>query len=173
MSNPRTLVVGLGANLGARADSLRGAVGELRRLASKERPFRVSSLYETEPLGPAQPRFLNAAVLLSTPLTPLALLDELQAIEARYGRTRTVRWGPRTLDLDVLWIEGTAVSHPRLRVPHPELENRAFALLPLLEVAPAATTADGLSLRSVAESLPVTGIARIQGPEWVDAPTST
>lgn len=173
MSNPRTLVVGLGANLGARADSLRGAVGELRRLASKERPFRVSSLYETEPLGPAQPRFLNAAVLLSTPLTPLALLDELQAIEARYGRTRTVRWGPRTLDLDVLWIEGTAVSHPRLRVPHSELEHRAFALLPLLEVAPAATTADGLSLRSVAESLPVTGIARIQGPEWVDAPTST
>lgn len=170
MSNLLVLVVGLGANLGPRGDTLRGAVGELRQLASPDRPFRVSSLYETEPLGPAQPPFLNAAVLLATSRTPLALLDELQAIEARYGRTRTVRWGPRTLDLDLLWIEGCAVNHGRLQVPHAELLHRAFALLPLLEVAPDAATPDGVALRSVAESLPATGIVRIQGPEWVDAP---
>jgi 2-amino-4-hydroxy-6-hydroxymethyldihydropteridine diphosphokinase len=101
-----------------------------------------SSVYETAPVGgPPQPAFLNGAVLVECTLSPLALLQELQGIEKDLGRTRgpgDVRWGPRLIDLDVLWIDGVALEEPRLVVPHPRLAERAFALVPLLEVAPSA-----------------------------------
>lgn len=87
--------------------------------------------------------YLNAAVRLVTPLSPEILLDELLAIERRHGRERRERWGPRRLDLDILWIAGQRVDTQRLRVPHPELTHRAFALLPLLDVAPDATDPAG------------------------------
>jgi len=87
-------------------------------------------------MGPPQPRYLNAAVLLTTALGAEALLDELLRIEASEGRERRERWGARTLDLDVLWIEGSAVHTSRIDVPHPGLRDRAFALLPLLELVP-------------------------------------
>lgn len=95
-----------------------------------------SRVYETAPWGPPQPDYLNAAVLIETELTPLALLDALLSIERSLGRVRDVKWGPRTLDLDVLWIDGRVVDEPRLRVPHPHLFERAFALRPLLDVVP-------------------------------------
>jgi 2-amino-4-hydroxy-6-hydroxymethyldihydropteridine diphosphokinase len=88
--------------------------------------------------GPPQPEYLNAAVLLAFDGAPLELLDALLAIEARLGRVRAERWGPRTIDLDLLWIDGVAVEDARLEVPHPRLRERAFALVPLLEVAPEA-----------------------------------
>jgi 2-amino-4-hydroxy-6-hydroxymethyldihydropteridine diphosphokinase len=98
-----------------------------------------SRVYETAPVGKTdQPSFLNAALAVDCLLSPLALLDALLAIEKDLGRIRsadTVRWGPRTIDLDVLWIEGLAVDDPRLVVPHPGLVDRAFALVPLLEIA--------------------------------------
>jgi 2-amino-4-hydroxy-6-hydroxymethyldihydropteridine diphosphokinase len=98
-----------------------------------------SRVYETDPVGgPEQPRFLNAAVAVSYSGEPLALLDALQAIEKELGRTRDVRWGPRTIDLDVLWTDGPPIELPRLVVPHPRLAERAFALLPLADVAPEA-----------------------------------
>lgn len=78
-------------------------------------------------------RFVNAAVLVETALAPTALLDELLALERRLGRVRTLRWGPRSLDLDLLWMEGVRLASPRLVVPHPRLEERAFALVPLAE----------------------------------------
>ncbi len=130
---PLRAVIGIGANLGNRAATLRGAAGELARIAVLE---KASAIYETAPVGPEQPDFLNAAVLLRYDGAPLALLDELLAIEARHGRVRAERWGPRSLDLDLLWIDGWIVDEPRLVVPHPRLAERAFALLPLLEVAP-------------------------------------
>lgn len=175
MSIPTAVVVGLGANLGPRRETLAAAVEALRRLARPGAPFCVSSLYETEPLGPPQPAFLNAAVLLHPQGSPpdlLAFLDALQDIEARHGRIRDVRWGPRTLDLDLLWWEGGEVNHPRLRVPHPELGRRAFALLPLLDVVPGAATPDDVSFQSIAQEVGSAGVVRVAGPNWVGAATT-
>lgn len=102
-----------------------------------------SRVYETAPVGgPPQPHFLNAAVAVECTLALPALLEELLRIEVSLGRVRgddEVRFGPRTLDLDVLWAEGAILDLPRLTVPHPRLAGRAFALLPLLEVAPGAS----------------------------------
>ncbi|MEO6420880.1 MAG: 2-amino-4-hydroxy-6-hydroxymethyldihydropteridine diphosphokinase [Polyangiaceae bacterium] len=141
------VVVGLGANLGDRLASLQAAVDALARIASVA---LVSSVYESAPVGgPPQPEFLNAAVLLrwdrtdrphhgidKTAADLLALLAETQAIERALGRLSAERWGPRAIDLDILWAEGAIVANPRLTVPHPRLTERAFALVPLLEVCP-------------------------------------
>jgi len=128
-------VVGLGANLGDRLQSLRDAT---LRIAELGRIHARSRVYETEPVGPPQPRYLNAAVALETKLSPEELMRALLAIESDMGRVRAEKNGPRTIDLDVLWIEATAVETELLTVPHPRLAERAFALAPLLEVAPAA-----------------------------------
>lgn len=128
------VVIGLGANLGDRLATLREAASRIGALASI---VRRSHVWETAPVGgPEQPDFLNAALLAEWRETPLALLDALMRIEFELGRVRGVRNGPRTIDLDVLWIEGLVVDEPRLVVPHPRLHLRAFALAPLLEVAP-------------------------------------
>jgi 2-amino-4-hydroxy-6-hydroxymethyldihydropteridine diphosphokinase len=127
------VVVGLGANLGDRLATLASAV---RSLESAGRLTAVSKLYETAPIGPPQPGYLNAAALLDTALEPRRLLESLLDIERRHGRVRAEKWGPRTLDLDILWIRGTVVHDPALTVPHPHLHERLFALLPLLDVAP-------------------------------------
>jgi 2-amino-4-hydroxy-6-hydroxymethyldihydropteridine diphosphokinase len=129
-------VVGIGANLGDRMATMRAAVRELQGVASVE---KRSSVYETAPVGgPTQPDFLNAAVYAAYAGAPLALLDALLGIEARLGRVRDERWGPRVIDLDLLWIDGIAIDNPRLVVPHPRLRDRAFALGPLLELVPTA-----------------------------------
>ncbi len=128
--------IGIGANLGDRLATMREAVARLSRVATVLARSRV---YETAPVGgPPQGDYLNAAVVVDYNGEPLALLDELLRIEAELGRERYVRWGPRTVDLDLLWIEGLVVEHTRLFVPHPRLAERAFALVPLLEVAPGA-----------------------------------
>lgn len=131
------VVIGLGANLGDRLGTLRAAAARVGRVAPVLARSRV---WETEPVGgPPQPAFLNAALLVAWDGEPAALLDALLAIEADLGRVRGVRWGPRAIDLDVLWIEGRVIDEPRLVVPHPRLRERAFALAPLAEVAPDAT----------------------------------
>jgi 2-amino-4-hydroxy-6-hydroxymethyldihydropteridine diphosphokinase len=128
--------VGLGANLGAREEKLRRAV-ELLAAADGVSLLAVSQLRETEPVGVVdQPPFLNGAVALETTHTPRALLDLLLAIEASLGRVREERWGPRTVDLDLLVYGDEVVDAPGLRVPHPHLHERRFALEPLAELAP-------------------------------------
>lgn len=129
------IVVGIGANLGERLATMQEAV---RRIGLLAPVLAISRVYETAPVGgPEQPPFLNAAIAVAWEGEPLALLDHLQAIEHDLGRVRDVRWGPRTIDLDVLWIEGGAcIDHARLVVPHPRLHERPFALRPLLDVAP-------------------------------------
>ncbi|MBX3206719.1 MAG: 2-amino-4-hydroxy-6-hydroxymethyldihydropteridine diphosphokinase [Labilithrix sp.] len=131
------VAIGLGANLGDRLTTLREAASRIGRLA----PIVARShVWETAPVGgPPQPDYFNAAVLVEWRGAPLALLDALQQIEADLGRVREVVNGPRTIDLDVLWIDGQVVDEPRLVVPHPRLHVRAFALAPMLEVAPGAT----------------------------------
>lgn len=128
-------VIGLGSNLGDRLASLRAAVEQLGR--AFELSAR-SSVYETAAIGPPQPDYLNAAVRVRAPGAPEEVLPVLLAIEQRGGRVRRAdeRWLARTIDLDVLWGDGVVVSTPSLTVPHARLLERAFALLPLLDVAP-------------------------------------
>lgn len=128
--------MGLGSNLGDREDHIRQA---LRRLDQRDgiRLIRVSSIYQTEPVGfTDQPLFLNAAAHLVTELKPAELLEVLQDVERLMGRRRTIRWGPRIIDLDLLLYEDLIIERPHLVVPHPELTRRAFVLVPLAEIAP-------------------------------------
>ena len=128
--------VGLGANLGAREETLRRAV-ELLAAADGVDVLAVSQLRETEPVGVVdQPPFLNGAVAIETALAPRELLDLLLEIERSLGRVREERWGPRTIDLDLLVYGDEVVDEPGLRVPHPHLHERRFALEPLAELAP-------------------------------------
>ena len=132
--------IGLGANLGDAADTLRRAV---EALARHEGVFvrALSRFYRTPAWGREdQPDFINAVALLETSLTPRALLERLLAVETEFGRHRPdgERWGPRTLDLDLLLYGDAVIDEPGLRVPHPHLHERAFALVPLLDVLPEA-----------------------------------
>jgi 2-amino-4-hydroxy-6-hydroxymethyldihydropteridine diphosphokinase len=123
--------VGLGANLGDREGTIRAAVAALPGVLA------VSSLRETEPVGLTdQPRFLNGVAALETELSARDLLDTLLALERRLGRERRERWGPRTIDLDLLLFGEEAIDEPGLTVPHPRLHERRFALEPLAEIAP-------------------------------------
>jgi 2-amino-4-hydroxy-6-hydroxymethyldihydropteridine diphosphokinase len=125
--------IGIGANLGDREGTIREAVALLG-----PEVIAVSQLRETEPWGYAdQPPFLNGAIALETELAPRALLERLLEIERELGRTREgPRYGPRTIDLDLLLYEGAEVDEPGLQVPHPRLHERAFALEPLLDLDP-------------------------------------
>ena len=129
--------VGLGANLGDRSAMLRTAVEHLRR-ESALTVAGVSSVRETDPVGYVeQPRFLNAVVAIDTDLPPRELLDRLLGIERRLGRTREgPRFGPRTIDLDLLLFGDEEIDEPGLQVPHPRLHERLFALEPLAELDP-------------------------------------
>ena len=127
-------VVALGANLGDRIGTLRAAVEEIGGLGTV---LAVSGVFETDPVGgPEQPAYLNAVLLLETGLTPQALLAALQAIETGHGRTREVRWGARTLDLDILDFDGLVLDEPDLVLPHPRAHERAFVLVPWLDADP-------------------------------------
>jgi len=138
MPSPRRVVLGFGANLGDRAATLRAAIDALRADADL-RIVAESSHYKSPPAGgPPQPDYLNAAVLVTTALPAREILDRALAIERALGRVRPdpVRWGPRTIDIDLLWAEGEILHEPGLDVPHPRLHERPFALRPLLDVAP-------------------------------------
>ena len=127
--------IGLGANLGDRMETLRAAVEQLAR----EPGFLLratSRVYETEPIGPPQPRYLNAVVKIGTLLSPRATLRRLLEIEELLGRVRREHWGSREIDLDLLLYGDRIVAEGALRVPHPRLHERAFALAPLAEIAP-------------------------------------
>jgi 2-amino-4-hydroxy-6-hydroxymethyldihydropteridine diphosphokinase len=132
-SGPRPVVVGLGTNQGDRLDFLTRAARALTRVGDVE---AVASLWESEAVGPPQPRYWNSAARLRASGTAVAIVERLLAIEAELGRVRTVRWGPRVIDLDLLWIGGEVSDDPRAEVPHPRLHERSFALAPLLELVP-------------------------------------
>lgn len=128
--------VGLGANLGNREETLQRAVSLLTAAEGVE-VLAVSEFSETDPVGVVdQPRFLNGAVAVETTLSARGLLDALLAIEQSLGRERVERWGPRTIDLDLLLYGDEIVDEPGLRVPHPRLHERRFALEPLAELDP-------------------------------------
>ena len=152
------VVVGVGSNLGGREASIRCAevlLGARHGIEVRE----VSAIYETEPLGPSQPQYLNAAFRLETTLSPPELLRVLLRTERRLGRHRVPaqRWGPRSIDLDLLWVQSGPHGSPELTVPHPELENRGFALAPLLDVAPELDEVFGPSLLQLGGRPPAWG----------------
>ncbi len=130
----RAVYIGLGSNLGDRWQHLRDAVRALRELG----PLQVSTVYESPPVGgpEGQGAYLNAVARLETDLPALMLLTHCQALEHVAGRVRRARWGARTLDLDLLLIDGERWSQPELTVPHPHMYERRFVLVPLAELAP-------------------------------------
>ncbi|TRX72923.1 2-amino-4-hydroxy-6-hydroxymethyldihydropteridine diphosphokinase [Pseudomonas mangiferae] len=155
--------IGLGSNLADPHGQLRAALDALGCLP-QTRLAAVSSLYASDPLGPPdQPRYVNAVAALETELAPLALLDALQAIETEQGRVRKdQRWGPRTLDLDILLYGELAQDTPRLTVPHYHMHARAFVLYPLADIAPDLHLPDGRSLQRLLEDCPFVGLERLQ-----------
>lgn len=150
--------LGLGSNLGDRLRHLQRAVNQLD---ADERTTvqAVSSVYQTEPVGgPEQEAYLNIAVRIATRRSPVRLLRLCQEIEAALGRERTVRWGPRTVDVDILLYGPRTVETRKLQIPHPRLAERPFAIVPLIEVAPGETFPDGATLTAT-----LAGLAPIEG----------
>jgi 2-amino-4-hydroxy-6-hydroxymethyldihydropteridine diphosphokinase len=142
--------IGLGSNLDDPQSQLEQAIAALRRLPHS-RLTALSRLYRSRPMGPAdQPDYVNAVAMLDTTLEAHALLDALQAIEKAQGRVRgPQRWGPRTLDLDLLLYGAQIIDSVRLQVPHPGIAERNFVLYPLADVAPELVLPDGRSLRQL------------------------
>lgn len=164
-------VIGIGGNVGDVAQAFREALGELDR-AEGVHVLAASSLYRTAPVGGVeQDDFLNAAALLDVALGPVQLLQLLLAVESGHGRTREVHWGPRTLDLDLLWYEGVVLAAPGLIVPHPRLHERRFALQPLVEVAPFAADADGVEYATILAAVPLDGVTVVGDPSLVYDPS--
>jgi 2-amino-4-hydroxy-6-hydroxymethyldihydropteridine diphosphokinase len=154
--------LGLGSNIGDRLTTLQQAVDAIDADA-RTRVDAVSSVYETAPVGgPEQDPFLNIALRVATRRSPRRLLELCHAVEDSLGRVRTQRWGPRTIDVDILLYADRTISRPDLEVPHPRLLERAFALVPLIEVAPGHKLPDGRSLTSALAAIaPVEGVTMV------------
>ena len=146
--------IAIGSNLASPLEQVNAAVQALGEIPQSE-IVAVSSFYRTPPLGPQdQPDYLNAAVVLETALDADTLLDNTQRIELQQGRVRKAeRWGPRTLDLDIMLFGHETINTERLTVPHYDMKNRGFMLWPLFEVAPDLIFPDGILLRTILDNL--------------------
>lgn len=172
----RPVVIALGANLGRRGATLRGALRALEETPGL-RVTAVSDLFETDPVGgPEQPEYLNAVVLGRSRLAPWSLLARLHEIEGWYGRTREIRWGARTLDLDLIQVgePGSPTEErsddPALTLPHPRAAERGFVLVPWAHADPGAVLRDGDAVRPVGEVLNALGSTGVRpGPDWESA----
>lgn len=158
------IYIGMGSNLADPAEQLRSAIAALGQLPQTS-IVGVSAFYQSDSLLPGQPRYTNAVAALDSALAPLDLLDALQAIENDQGRERLQRWGPRTLDLDILLFGDRLIDEPRLKVPHYQMQERAFVLYPLAELAPAdLRLADGRTLTALLAACPFVGLERLPHP---------
>jgi len=155
------IYIGMGSNLAAPDQQLRDAITALAQLPGTTLAG-VSAFYQSDSLLPGQPRYTNAVAALDSNLAPLDLLDALQAIENDQGRERLERWGPRTLDLDILLFGDRLIDEPRLKVPHYQMHLRAFVLYPLAELAPAdLPLPDGKTLSELLAACPFVGLERL------------
>ncbi len=144
-----TTYIGIGSNIDTPLNHVRKAITELDQL-HRCHLVKTSPIYRSKALGPAeQPDYLNAVAQLDTQLQALELLDILQEIERQHGRERVLRWGPRTLDLDILLYGSEQISSPRLNIPHPYLTQRNFVLYPLLSIAPELSLPDGRKIKDL------------------------
>jgi 2-amino-4-hydroxy-6-hydroxymethyldihydropteridine diphosphokinase len=161
-------LLGLGSNVGDRRSHLQAAVDALASVGV--RVLVASSVYDTDPVGEVldQPSFLNACVLVETALEPLELLDAVKRLEADLGRaSEGVRHGPRAIDIDILLLGGLALAHERMTLPHEQVLNRRFVLIPALELDFELATPDGLRLSDALALLPVS-----EGVRWAGSPLS-
>lgn len=154
------IYIGMGSNLADPAEQLRSAIQALAQLPDS-RFAGVSAFYQSDSLLPGQPRYTNAVAAIDSELEPLDLLDALQAIEIDQGRERHERWGPRTLDLDILLFGNHLIDEPRLKVPHYHMQERPFVLYPLAELAPGLILADGRELGQLLSNCPFVGLERL------------
>lgn len=162
MANLIAAAIGMGANLGDPFHTLTQAAASLQAISAQ--PITLSRIYRSAPVGPAgQPDYANAVALIYTMQAPLELLDQLQAIEQEFGRTRSIRWGARTLDLDLLLYGEQIIQNERLTVPHIELLNRNFVLWPLAEIMPSTILSDGLSIEAHCQQIGRQGLSL-----WLD-----
>mgnify|MGYP002719469229 FL=1 len=153
--------IGMGSNLAAPDQQLRSAVEALAQLPGTAL-VGVSAFYQSDSLLPGQPRYTNAVAALDSDLAPLDLLDALQTIENDQVRERLERWGPRTLDLDILLFGDRLIDTPRLKVPHYQMHLRAFVLYPLAELAPAdLQLPNGQTLSDLLAACPFVGLERV------------
>ena len=156
------IYIGMGSNLADPVEQLCSAVQALKQLPGS-RFVGVSAFYQSDSLLPGQPRYTNAVAAIDSTLAPLDLLDALQAIERDQGRERHERWGPRTLDLDILLFGDRMIDEPRLKVPHYHMHARPFVLYPLAELTPTSLTlADGRSLKQLLADCPFVGLERFE-----------
>lgn len=155
--------IALGSNLCRPQSQLSKAVGALESLPDT-RLERISSVYRSAAVGPGtQPDYLNAVLLLATKLSPIALLDAMQQIEVNQGRVRDVRWGPRTLDLDLLLYGDIKITSSELTIPHPRMQQRNFVLYPLREISDTdLILPDGSDLDTLLRQCPREGLVRTQ-----------
>ena len=158
-----TVCIGLGSNLQHPAEQVRQALVSLSHLPTTQL-WKYSSLYRSAPLGPpGQPDYINAVAVLHTELLPLTLLEHLQAIERHQGRVRTgERWGPRTLDLDMLLYDNRQMQDSVLTLPHPRLYERAFVLYPLYECLPTLILPDGQELHNLVQRFTPVGLSLVK-----------
>jgi 2-amino-4-hydroxy-6-hydroxymethyldihydropteridine diphosphokinase len=163
-----TVYVGLGSNEGDREGYLVAALEALSRIDAVV-VLGCSPLFDSAPVGPPQPRYLNAVVALDCGLPPQRLLTILQRIEQDLGRRRGMRWGPRPIDLDILLWEGEVVADANLQVPHLELHKRRFALEPLVELAPDVKhPVLGVPVKELLSRLDPQDVRRLSATQWPD-----
>ena len=142
----------LGSNLNDPISQINRAINEIKNSDNIELLI-TSSLYKTPPIGPAQPDFINAAVKIATTLSADDLLTTIQAIELLHHRETLIHWGPRTLDIDLILFDEDSINTDRLTVPHPFMQERAFVLVPLLEISPALKTPQHGELQRILNTL--------------------
>ena len=161
-----TAYLALGANIGGPRDNMRAAVRLLGESGACH-VTAVSSLYLTKPVGITdQPDFLNAVIAVRTTLSPAELLDLCRNVENTLGRERTIRYGPRVIDIDILFYGDAVVREENLSIPHPDTVDRTFVTVPLAEIAPDILPRGGVSARDAAEKLDRSGVQLIEGPSW-------
>ncbi len=151
--------ISFGSNIDDRIEYIETALGIIRAHPYVQPTMQVSSYYETEPIGYTdQPKFINGVAKINTTFSCEDLLAFLQRVECMMGRERTIHWGPRCIDLDILLYDGTCISHQDMQVPHPEMHNRAFVLIPLNEIAPGIKhPIIGKTIRKLVEEMPEAG----------------
>lgn len=166
-ASPSVVFIGIGANIGPVRENFARALRSIEKCAHV---VAVSSLYESDPVGPQdQPKFTNAVVKAGTELSPFELLDHLKAIEREIGRKKTRRWGPRVIDLDIIFYGDLVISTDSLVIPHPRAHERRFVLEPLLEIEPAAWhPAKNMAVRDICSGLGDSeAISKTAGPETI------
>jgi 2-amino-4-hydroxy-6-hydroxymethyldihydropteridine diphosphokinase len=153
--------IALGSNLGDSHTILESALETLHQTPDIQVEAR-SSWYNTKPIGPPQPDYLNGCALLKTTLTPHALLSVLLSTELQFGRVRRERWGSRTLDLDLILFDDLILQTSTLQIPHPRMAERAFVLVPLTEIAPDwIDPVSGCPIRELAQAIDLSGVQKL------------